>query len=904
MPEDATDPQVAKAEPNASSIVTFSIIGDRPLSELSRVADEVAEELEQISGISRAQVTGSQEKIIQVKIDQEKAENYGLALTDISRLIEFSNLNVPIGVITTDQINYGLRIDNSIKTVEQILNLPLLDQVLLRDIAEAEITLSDQSVITKLSVNGKESKPTVSIQVFKETGSNIIAVVDSAKARIAELELDPDVEITVSNDNSEFIRTDLGILTSSGWQTIVIIVVILFLALGLAEGILAAISIPLTLLTTFMVMKAMGLSLNSLTLFSLVIALGILVDTAIVIMEGINENLKKGLNATDSAIQSVETYKWPLIAGTMTTVFAFFPMLLVSGILGEFLKALPLTISAALLSSLVISLTIIPAISTKFLAKHKGAEHKSILNSIFHKAENFFSKLIDKLLSRRFYRLLTVGIATIAFLMSMALPITGALKVEMFPQTDFRYFIINIETPKGLIISQTEKITAKIEDTLYKTPEIESFLTIIGTGQSGVATDIVTVGQAGASNLANITVNLTPKEQREKPSYEVAEELRKTFESIQDIKVTVQEFSEGPPSDAPIALNVTGNDIKTLEQIAKDIKAEISTIDGTENITDDLSPGLNEFKFTLDRDLLAAHALNGAQVAGEIRSIIQGIEVMEVKIDSEDYKIMAKYNLPSANSVANISLKDLENFQVKSPKGYSVSLSQIAEFDLSEGFSSINHDDRDRIIKIKSELRSDKNAIEVTTQLQEKLASYELPPGYQINFGGDTEDIEKSFQELFMSMGIAVLLIGFTLVLMFNSLSQPFVILLTLPLALIGVLPGLTAVGLNLSFPAFLGVVALSGVVVNDAIVLIDRINENLRGGIPLKQAIAESARSRLQPIIMTSITTIAGILPLAYTNEFWAGLGFSLVFGLIAATFLTLIVIPVIFFMFTKEKK
>lgn len=904
LPSDATDPQVAKAEPNATSIVTFSIIGDRPLSALSEVAEEVADQLEQVSGVSKAIVVGNQEKVIQIKIDQEKAENLGLALTDLARIVEFSDLNVPIGVISTDQINYGLRIDNSIKTLDQILNLPISDQILLRDIADTEIALSDQSVISKLSVNGQESKPTVSVQVFKETGANIIAVVDKAKAVVAELNLDSDIKITVSNDNSEFIRTDLGILTSSGWQTIVIIVVILFLALGLAEGILAAISIPLTLLTTFMVMQAMGLTINSLTLFSLVIALGILVDTAIVIMEGINENLKKGMNATDAAIMSVENYKWPLIAGTMTTVFAFFPMLLVSGILGEFLKSLPLTISAALLSSLVISLTIIPAISTKFLGKHKGKEHKSLLEGIFHKMEGFFSRMISKILSRRSYRFLTILIATIAFALSMALPISGALKVEMFPQTDFRFFIVNIETPKGLVLSETEKITSEIEETLYTTAEIESFLTIIGSGQSQVATDIVTVGQAGASNQGNITINLVPKEQREKTSYEVAEDLRTEFEKIKDVKVTIQEFTEGPPSDSPVALSVTGSEIQTLEQIAEDVKGIISKIDGTENITDDLNPGLSEFKFTLDRDLLAAHALNGAQVAGEIRSIIQGIEVMEVKIDSEDYKIIAKYDLPSTNNIATLSLKDLENFQVQSPKGYAVNLSQIAEFDLGEGFSSINHDDQDRIIKIRSDLRSDKNAVQVTTELQEKLASYKLPEGYQINFGGDTEEIEESFRELFMSMGIAVLLIGFTLVLMFNSLSQPFVILLTLPLSLIGVLPGLALVGLNLSFPAFLGVVALSGVVVNDAIVLIDRINQNLKAAVPLKQAIAESASSRLQPIIMTSITTIAGILPLAYTNEFWAGLGFSLVFGLIASTVLTLVVIPVSFFMFTREKK
>lgn len=904
LPEDASDPQVIKAEPNSTSIVTFSIIGNHPLNELSLIAEDVRDELEEVTGVSRIDIVGNQEKQITVTVDKAKAENFGISLSQVESLIKFSNYNLPVGIITTNQINYSVRIDNRFTALEDIRNIPVSGNLLLKDIATIEETLSAQNAISKLSVNGEKSQNTVSLQVFKIDGGNIIQIVDDLKNKIPELELPEGVEVTVSNDNSEFIRTDLGILTNSGIQTTILIIIILFLALGLVEGILAGLSIPLTLLATLAIMNIQGSTINSLTLFSLVIALGLVVDTAIVIMEGVHENILKGYSSEEAAKISVETYKWPLIAGTTTTVFAFFPMLLVSGILGEFLKALPLTISAALLSSIFISLTIIPSVTAKFLANRNAKDHKSILEPIFHHIGHFFSGLISKILQRKSYRVLTISLATILFIGSLTLPATGALKVELFPSTDVRFFIVEIETPKGLILEETEKITTEIEDILYQKPEIESFLTIIGSGQSQVATDIISFSQAGSSNLANITVNLKPESEREIASYDFAEQLRKEFKKFGNVKITVQEFSEGPPSDSPIALRLTGPDINQLTTYASQIKDIIETVEGTENVNTDVSAGLNEFKFTLDRNVLKAHNLNGIEVASTIRNIVQGVEASELKIGKDDLKIFVKYNIQEANNTPQLSIKDIENFEIATPQGYTVNLGQIADFELGEGFSSINHEDRDRIIKIRSDLKADQNVVEVTNKIETQLENLELAPGYNIRFGGDTEDIEQSFQELFQSMIVAVILIGFTLVLMFNSLRQPFIILMTLPLALIGVLPGLFAIGLALSFPAFLGVVALSGVVVNDAIVLIDRINQNRANGMEFKESISEAAEARLQPIIMTSVTTIIGILPLALTNEFWAGLGFALMFGLIAATPLTLIVIPITYHIFEKPKK
>lgn len=910
LPEDATDPVVTKSQSNTLPIISLSLTGDFALKDLTKIADDLEEELKKISEISKVEIIGSLKKEILIEVDPQKAQIYGLSPSQISQIIKAAHLNFPIGVITQDEMNYAITVDNRFQDLSEIENLPLFNInetfITLKDVATVRENFQNTGKISKLSVKGEKSKETVTLKIFKKDKASIIGLVDKSKAKIEELKgtkIPQGVQIAITNDNAQFIREDLGLLTGSGIQTTILITVALFLALGLTEGILAGLSIPLTLLSTVAILQAVGMTINGLTLFAMVIALGIMVDTAIVVMEGIHENIKEGLSAKEAAIMSITTYKWPLIAGTVTTVFAFLPMLLVSGIVGQFLKALPITISAALLSSLFISLTIIPAITVKFLGGKNAANKKGLLEPFFNSLGRLFEKTIDTIIHYRFWRIAVVLTTLALFALSMLMPIFGILKAEMFPKTDMQFFIINIETVNGLKLAETEKIVQQIEEKLYKIKEIDNFLTVVGDQQSLAATDIVQFASAGNSNQANITVNLVPKEERTKTSYEISSKLREELQGIGNAKVYVREISEGPPSESPVTVRITGEDLKTLEKIATDIVEVTKKIPKTENVRSSLKPGLNQFKFTLDREKLAFYGLSGLSVAAEIRSFIQGTKSTEIFLNSEDMDVNVKYLKSAEQNPPQLTVEEIENIPFKTPKGEEIQLQDIGSYNFEQAVSEIEREDQKRIIKVQSDIIKEANAAEVTAQVAEKLKDYELPDGYEISYGGDLEEINKSFQELFRSMSLAIVLIGFCLVLMFNSLKQPFIILLTLPMALIGVFPGLFLVGLQLSFPAFLGIVALTGVVVNDAIVLIDRINENIKNGVPFNQAICESTRSRLQPIIMTSITTIIGILPLVFTNEFWAGLGYSLMFGLTASTVLTLIVIPVLYYMFEKGK-
>ena len=904
LPEDATSPIVNKADANSISIISFSITGDRPLSEITDIAEIMQNELKSISGISDVDILGAEKKSIYINIDKEKSKNLNIDLSQVSNIIKSSNINFPIGVIQTDNTNYSVRLDNQIRSIQEIENLSIkqIDNTIIKikDIAEIEESFPEKNSLSMFSTKNIKSKEAITLVVYKKTGGNIIKIAEDSLKKLNELKdkniVPKDIQISISNDNSKFIKKDLGVLIQNGLLTALIITLILFLALGFREGLLAGLSIPLSFLITFSVMKSMNLSINSLSLFSLVIALGIMVDTAVVIMDGIHKRIEDGKDTLNACKDSVNTYKWALIAGTSTTIFAFFPMLLVSGIIGEFLKTLPIVISTALLSSLFVSLTLIPSISTKYLKKRKKV---NLLKPLFEIFSKYFEKIVSKNLISKKRKIITIISSLILFVLSMSLPISGAIQMELFPKTDVQYFYINIETPKGTTIEESKKVAEKIEEYLYTIEEIENFLTIVG--QSSSSLSIGSNGPSQDSNLANITINLVDEKYRNKKSFEIAEEIRQKYKNFRQAKITVQEISEGPPGDSAINLKVRGEDYKIMGEITDHIKDLLSKIPETQNIIDNREEGLNEFVFTLDREKIALYGLNPLQISLIIRNAVLGITSEEIKINGEDYRIFIKYKHKlNENNKTTINLNDLNNLVIQSPYGYLLQINEFTNYSLQSSISSINRENQKREIKISSDVSPKGNAVQISKELEEKLKDYPLPSSYEISFGGDLEQINESFEQLYFSMLIGIILIAFTLVLEFNSFRQAFIVLLSLPLGIIGVFPGLFFLGLNFSFPAFLGIVALSGIVVNNAIVLLDSINQNIKEKkLSITNSISDTVSTRVRPIILTTITTIVGILPLAISDPFWAGLGFTLVFGLLASSITTLIVVPTIFFMF-----
>ncbi|MBT3864411.1 efflux RND transporter permease subunit [Candidatus Peregrinibacteria bacterium] len=907
LPDDVIGPEVIEISFSDFPIITFSLISDISPLDLSEIAETVKLELEGMSGVLKAPISGQVEKEIKIILDQAKLENLGMTILDISNIIKFSNFNLPAGAVNIDTSTYSIRFEGRITQVEELSKIVIAPDVLLGDIATVLLKTDKQSSLSRIAEAGGETRNAISISVYKTTGGNIIEVADKSKELVDQLKEDkliPDgVDVIVASDNSFFIREDLNTLTTSGVQTFFIIIAILFLAIGLRQGLLASIAVPLTFLIALTLLQAQGQTLNSLTMFSLVISLGLLVDTAIVIMEGIHTNITEGYTVKEAAMISIETFRWPLITGTATTVFVFFPMLLLSGIIGQFMKTMPITISAALISSLFISLAIIPAIATKFIKadKFRAKTPKNTLSPLINWLKKKQEKRLNISIKSKWKRRGLILAPVVAFIASLMLPASGILGVEMFGNFGVDYFVIKIETPRGTVLEETEKVVTKVENLVYEIPELKNFVSVVGSNQSAALTD---EGLSGAgtnlnSHVANITVNLTEKGTRKRASYDIAGDFRdKVKATITEGKITVVEIQGGPPSEAPVVVNVTGNDMDTLKEIAAEVKTKLETIEGTKNVSDNLSKGLNEFVYTLDRDKLAYHGLSGIQVAATIRGIVQETNATEITLNGEDIEVNLQYNTD------DLSISNIENFQIPSPKGYSVPLKDIGSYSFEESLSSIQHKDEEKIATVTSEITTDANALLITEEIQNKMADYQVPNGFQITYGGDLENITGSFNELGQAMLIGILLIAMTLILQFNSIKQTLIILFTLPLGLIGVFPGLMLLGMDFSFSAFIGIVALAGVVVNNAIVLIDRMNKNrIEEEMSLEDAVLDGARSRLQPIILTTITTVLGMIPIAFADEFWRGISVSLAFGLSTSTMLTLVVTPSMYYAFERKK-
>jgi len=913
LPDDANNPIVTEVNFSDFPIVTYSLVGNFSDIELSRIADFLSDEFESIQDVSRVDILGDTKREFQVIVKKDDLEKYKLSPGIIANAISLNNFNLPAGDIEVDNFNYNIRIKGKFNNIKDLSDIVITSvgetPIYLKDIATILDGYKDKLTESRIGFPKIKPKNTISLQIFKKTGGNIINIVTESQEKISELEknnlLPKNLIIQKTNDNAVFIKDDLRTLGTSALQTMALILFILMMVLSFRGAVITALSIPLAFLITFGIMAIQGSTLNSLALFSLVISLGLMVDNSIIIIEGIAEYISKyNKSPYEASLLSVWNYKKPIISGTLTTVAAFLPMLLVSGIMGQFIQVLPKTITATLLSSLFVALVLIPTLSTRFLKSNKneqGFRNKKrhvFVEKHLNKLKKYYTEYLESILHNKKKKKKVLITVWVAFALSLAIPFSGFLRVEMFPPIDNDYFIINIKLPPGTSIKKTGEFTTKVEKIVDQIPELDNYVSNIGTSASvGSTKDIHKSPLTNNSHKSSIIVNLTDKKDRKKKSFEIAEDLRKKLSTIQEADIKVEELGAGPPTGDPIEVRITGNDFKKLIDISSQVKIALSKIKGTINIKDNVSNSSGDFVFSIDRPKASFYGLTTAEIAGAVRNAVFGLEASSITVDSDDIDITIKYD---ENDFKDI--EDLKSILIFNKKGEAIRLSQVAKVSLEPSVLSINHRNGDKVVVVNSAIVKGANLQKILTEFNSQIETIKLPQGFSIGVGGEVEDIDRSFREIFLSMILAIILISFILVLQFNSFKQPFIILLTLPLAIIGVIFGLVILGLPFSFTAFLGIVALSGIVVNDAIVLIDKINKNINHGMEVIPAIIDGGKTRMQPIILTTLTTVAGVFPLIFASELWIGLSVTVIFGLSFASFLTLIIIPLLFQSFFEK--
>jgi multidrug efflux pump subunit AcrB len=923
LPEDATDPQVVEISLDDQAIFSTTLTGENyDVADLKKFAEDIKKEIKNVPYVSDVAVIGGRDRVIKVDVNQDKISQAGISLQEIIRTLTTNNVNFPVGSIELGDSNYSIRIEGEFKTAQEIgsLTVGFVDgkPILLSDVAKVEDGFGKERSRSRLSVKGSEPMEAVTIQVFKKTGGDITEVVEDVKKRIEKrkgIDYPEDVNVEVTMDLSTYISESIEDLSKNGMTTIVIIFILLFVFLGWKEALIAGLSVPFSFFISFIFMAVTGESLNFLSLFSLILALGLLVDSAIVIVEGMyNKIASYSVTGYQAAISTVKEYATPLLTGILTTVAAFLPLLFIEGIMGQFMKTIPVVVITTLLAALFVSLTIVPAIGATFLdtrkkkkpsnkktkhflKKHLGSEDRGDrwANRIFEKISKRYYNFIPKLIGSRRKRRFVMITIWILFFISISLPITGMLKVQSFSTPDSEYFFINIETPSGTTLEKTDGILKRVEDIVRTEPEVTNFSSNAGSGMT------FSLGSADKDqgNLAFIQINLAKKGEREITSTEIVSRLReKTEKEITDAKVSFLEESAGPPSGAAVEVRVVGEDLLVLEELAEQIKDQLKTIPTVIDAKTSMKLSSGEFVFIPNKDILAEKGLSVVDISQELYNGVSHNKDVKINKEGEEIKVDVSYDEDNLKS-----LNEIQAVKIKTPTGEEVAISELGEIELMPSLASIKRRDEERVVSVTSGTDGG-NPTEISQELQIKLADMSIPSGYRIIYGGEQEELTEIYQDMLLKMFVAVILILFILVIQFNSYKKVLLILSTILFAIIGVFIGLTITGMTLDIPAFIGIVSLVGIVVNNAIILVDRINKELeKKGRKLVSAVQEAGYVRLRPIILTTITTIFGLLPLSIAQPEWRNMGFAIIFGLAFSTLLTLFVLPTMFVSFYRKK-
>ncbi|MBY0537803.1 efflux RND transporter permease subunit [Patescibacteria group bacterium] len=904
LPADANDPIVSEVDFSNQPILIVAVSADVSGPAFTALGEAIKDELTAINGVSEVQISGTRERQIQVLVREESLTSFGISINDVTSALGQANLTVPVGTVATDGIEYAVRFEGKLNTIDDIKSVPIKSNngqvIYIRDVADVTDGVSRESTISRVSVDGVPSEASMTLTIYKKAGGDVTDVTDPVLAKIDELKQDggllSDSQVLVVFDQGKQVRKDLSELIKAGLETVVLVVLVLLLTIGWRESLVAALSIPLSFVIAFIGLYASGNTINFISLFALILSVGILVDSGIVVTEAIHTRMRKSGNAMEAAEQSIREYAWPLIAGTMTTVAVFAPLFFLSGVTGEFIASIPFTIIFVLIASIFVALGLVPLIAIYLTKDGHSNKFEEIQEAYTEKAQLWYrTKLVNFLQSTRKQRILLWSLF-IGLIVAFTLPATGLLKVIFFPPENVDEIYVEIETTQGTPVTETDLVVRQVEEILYEKDYIKSFTTTAGAGSA------FTGSTNAGGKFANITISLDPE--REESSIDLAIELRKEFADVKGGTVKITEQQNGPPTGAPVFIKLSGDSLADLLLVSDRAEALLNDIEGTRDVEASSKSNATEFVLTVDKGKASNLGVPPAAVGGTLRSAVFGVEATTISQDGEDIDVVVRLgvdkNTLDSSATPNVTLDTLRNLTVTSIRGESVPLSSITNETLASANAAINHEDKERQVTVGAFTEEGVVAGDVVAQFKERVSELEAPDGVEISYGGEAENVNQSFTEMFIALAVGLLLMLAILVLSFNSIRYSLYLLLVVPYSLIGVFAGLAATGLALSFTSLLGVIALAGVIINHNIILMDSMithkgakNENES----LIDQVADASVSRFRPIMLTTITTVIGMIPLSTISDFWSPLAFAIMFGLTFAMILTLVLVPTLYY-------
>ncbi len=912
LPTDASTPMVLKLDPNQFPIIQLGITSkSKDLVTLNNYVEKnIQNRLERINGVASADVSGGKTEEILITLLPENMKGYGITTDLVRQTLVLENLNLPAGKLMQGESNIVIRTIGEFSSVDEIKNIPIQSAggiVYLRDIALVERKYKEMTSFSY--INGE---PSIMVQIQKQSVANTVDVAKKLHTEIQNIidENQGDLEITYIMDSSTYITSSISNVTTAAYQGGLLAVIILYIFLrNVGSTFIIATSIPVSIIATFILMYFNKMSFNMISLGALVIGIGMLVDNSIVVIENIYRHREMGTDIKKASLLGAKEVSLAITASTLTSVAVFLPLIFTTGMVATIFHELAWVLTYSLGVSLLVAITLVPMLSSvimkdkdaekEFKRKEKYKDKKGIrfLNKIFDqfdkwikKAEDMYQFLLDKAIQNRKKTLFIVGAFCLIGLFMIII-----MKKELYPVTDEGTYTVNIELPNGKVLEETMRATAQVEDAIKGHRGIQNMYVSIGSGSILSGTQ---------SNRASITVDIGSVEERRFSIEQSMEEIRGLVKDIPGCKITVEAQSQSGmgSSTEPVNIEVTGDDLDTLQKVAEDVVNIISEIDGIREAKRTSERGDLEAKIIIDRTRLSQYALSTQQVARAIQIAIQGTVATKYKVDGKEIDITVKNDDTSVKYI-----KDISNIYVDTPLGVSIPLTEVGRLEINYAPSSITRINQNRLITVSAKLVGI-DLGKAQTKIDEALSSYSFPEGYRYSWAGDAMDMAETFSSLVLALMLAVLLIYMVLASQFESLLNPFIIMMAVPLALIGSIYGLFFTGTSLSAISIMGFIILSGIVVNNAIVLIDFIIQERERGTALEEAVKLAAKVRLKPILMTTLTTVLGMLPMALGlsegMENDKPMAIVIIFGLSISTLLTLVIIPILYIMFENVRE
>ncbi len=955
LPNDLEDdPAVFEVNLSELPIVVYSLSGTCGLNALKKIADDLEDEIESVPGVLEVDVTGGREREIIIEADPEKLAYYNIPITTFASVVPSENANTSGGSITLGDGRYQLRVPGEFTNPDELYGVVVSTfngkPVYLKDLATVIDGFKEETSRSRL--NGHEA---VNISVKKRSGENVIEISDTIDKMIENQQSSwpTGTKVTKLMDSAKGIRMMLADLENNILSGLVLVVIVLLFALGFRNALLVGLAIPFSMFLSFSTLYVLGITLNMVVLFALTLALGMLVDNAIVIVENIYRYMEQGVPRVEAAMKGCSEVAYPVIGSTITTLAAFFPMIFWPGIMGEFMSYMPITLIITLASSLFVAMVINPALTSIFMKvkRSKGNSDKPLTSEEIaaageHPIEikgyvlKVYTGILGYALNHRI-KIVLISFSVLVILFQIWLLVVGIEKpVEFFPNIEPGSIYVNIDPPEGADIDYTDAIVRKAELAVnnfrneqpgndrssYEEKYQDSYTsrkhfkanekTFFGPSDINNVEHIyaTSVKKAGSSLFSQYSDNrlgiqFVDFEDRKTSSTIDMETVRKRIKNIPGARITVKAGEEGPPTGDPINIEISGDDFHMLGKIAKKVRSELDKMPYIEDLRDDYMAAIPSVRIKIDRQKAALYGLSTSTIGFALKTGYNGMNISTFRHEGEDYDITVKL-AEDNRRVTDI----LHTLMIPTPTGLLVPLTTLASIEFSGSLGDINRINHNRVVTVKASVDETKIPGSVLRlQAEELLKNFPLPRGYKISFTGENEFEDEAKTFLTKAFMIAIFLIFLILVTLFNSVSQPLIIMTSVVLSLGGVFLGLAV----LQFPfgiimCGVGVISLAGVVVNNAIVLIDYTNKLRNRGFALRDAIISAGATRLRPVILTAVTTVLGLIPMvtgvsfnfhtmsislvSESSQYWRSMSIVVIFGLVIATFLTLIVVPTLY--------